>query len=76
MARNDTHDDSAPARKRRRRRRGDGALVGGTALILIGAIFLVDQFGWFEFRELWPLILIGIGLVMIVRHLGQARGPR
>ncbi len=76
MARNDTHDDSAPARKRRRRRRGDGALVGGTALILIGGVFLVDQFGWFEFRELWPLILIGIGLVMIVRHLGQARGPR
>ena len=76
MNRNDTHDDSAPARKRRRRRRGDGALVGGTTLILIGSIFLVDQFGWFEFRELWPVILIGIGLVMIVRYVGHARGPR
>ena len=76
MTGNDAQAGSGPARRRRRRRRGDGALVGGTTLILIGSIFLVDQFGWFEFRELWPVILIGIGLVMIVRYVGHARGPQ
>lgn len=71
MARNDTNDDSAPARKRRRR--DDGGLVAGTVLILIGSIFLVDQFGWADFGDLWPVILIGIGLVMIIRHVADAR---
>ena len=75
MAGNDTHDGSAPERKRRRRR-DDGGLVAGTVLILIGSIFLVDQFGWFDFRDLWPVILIGVGLVMIVRYLADARGPQ
>ena len=75
MARNDTHDDSGPVRKRRRRR-DDGGLVAGTVLILIGSIFLVDQFGWFEFSELWPVILIGVGLVMIVRYVADARRPQ
>lgn len=76
MTRNDTHDDSAPASRRRRRHRGDGGLVAGTVLILVGSIFLVDQLGWFEFTELWPVILIGIGLVMLVRYLADARRPR
>ena len=71
MARNDTNDDSAPARKRRRR--DDGGLVAGTVLILIGSIFLVDQFGWADVGDLWPVILIGIGLVIIVRHVADAR---
>ncbi len=71
MARDNNQNDSA--RTRKRRRRDDGGLVAGTILILIGSIFLVDQFGWAEFSELWPVILIGVGLVMIVRHLAGAR---
>ena len=71
MARDNTPNDSARTRKRRRRE--DGGLVAGTILILIGSIFLVDQFGWADFSELWPVILIGVGLVMIVRHLAGAR---
>ena len=74
MARNDTHDDSAPVRKRRRRRRGgDGALVGGTALVLLGSVFLADELGWLEFGDLWPVILIGLGLVMIFSYVADAR---
>ncbi|MDE2769319.1 MAG: DUF5668 domain-containing protein [Chloroflexota bacterium] len=73
MARNNTPDDSAPTRKRRRRRRGDGALVGGTALVLLGSVFLADELGWVEFGDLWPVILIGIGLVMIFTYLADAR---
>ena len=71
MAETGTNDGSAPARKRRRR--DDGGLVAGTVLILIGSIFLVDQFGWADFGDLWPVILIGVGGVMIVRHLADAR---
>lgn len=71
MARDNNQNDSARTRKRRRRE--DGGLVAGTFLILIGSIFLVDQFGWADFGELWPVILIGVGLVMIVRHLAGAR---
>lgn len=71
MARDNNQNDSA--RTRKRRRRDDGGLVAGTILILIGSIFLVDQFGWADFGELWPVILIGVGLVMIVRHLADAR---
>lgn len=73
MAGNDTHDGSAPARKRRRRRRGDGALVAGTALVLLGSVFLVDELGWLDFGDLWPVILIGIGLVMIFSFFADAR---
>ena len=74
MAGNDTHDGSAPDRKRqRRRRRGDGALVGGTALVLLGSVFLADELGWVEFGDLWPVILIGIGLVMIFSFFADAR---
>ena len=77
MARNDIHDDSAPVRKRRRRsRRGDGALVGGTALVLVGSVFLADELGWVEFGDLWPVILIGLGLVMIFSYVADARRPQ
>jgi hypothetical protein len=47
--------------------------VAGTVLILIGSIFLVDQFGWADFGDLWPVILIGVGGVMIFRYLAAAR---
>lgn len=73
MARNDTHDSSTPARTRRRRRRGDGALVAGTALVLLGSVFLVNELGWLDFGDLWPVILIGIGLVMIFSFFADAR---
>ncbi len=72
MAANDTGNDTAPARKRRRRG-GDSALVGGTALVLLGSVFLADELGWLEFGDLWPVILIGIGLVMIVSYFADAR---
>ncbi len=48
----------------------------GLALILIGVLFLFDNlFFWFDFDHLWPLIVIGAGLMMIFFTL-QNRGER
>jgi phage shock protein C len=45
-----------------------GGLTGGIVLIVIGAIFLVSQFvPGLDIGKLWPLILVGIGVTMIVR---------
>ena len=59
-------------RARRRgaaRRRGQGAVVIGTILLVIGALALVDQFSWLSFWQFWPLILIGIGGALILGRL-------
>jgi phage shock protein C len=56
---------SAPAPAGRPAR---GGLTGGIVLIVIGAIFLVSQFvPGLDIGKLWPLILVGIGVTMIVR---------
>jgi phage shock protein C len=40
----------------------------GVLLILLGALFFLDQnFYWFRFDSFWPLLLVGLGLYMIVR---------
>ena len=60
-------------RTRRRRaaarRRGQGAFFIGSALIVIGALALVDQFSLLSFWQLWPLILIGIGGALILGRI-------
>ena len=44
----------------------------GLVLVIIGAIFLMESLGIIEagIRELWPLILIGVGLLILY---GRAR---
>jgi hypothetical protein len=50
--------------------RGNGQLIGGVALILIGALFLLDRFDLFDFgwmiSRFWPSVLIFIGVTMII----------
>jgi phage shock protein PspC (stress-responsive transcriptional regulator) len=62
---------SPPARDR-------GGLVAGTILIVLGLVFLVDQLPWLHwlhwlhwsnwahFTDLWPLVLVIIGIAMIL----------
>ena len=52
----------------------------GVVLVIIGLIFLAESLGITEFgiRELWPLILIGVGAVILYERLRRAwrrRGP-
>jgi phage shock protein C len=45
-----------------------GGLTGGIVLIIIGGLFLVSQFvPGLDIGKLWPLILVGIGVAMILR---------
>jgi putative Mn2+ efflux pump MntP len=45
---------------------GQKSVAGGVILIVLGTIFLLDQFfPNLSFGKLWPLILIGIGVSMV-----------
>jgi hypothetical protein len=48
--------------------------VGPIILIVLGALFLLNNFSWFPFYRiwrLWPLILIGVGVLMFRNRLGS-----
>jgi len=58
-------DSDARVAQRRVRR---GRVVSGVTLILLGALIIAHNlYPGIRFRDYWPLILIGIGLVLIVR---------
>ncbi|GAB4319780.1 MAG: PspC domain-containing protein [Candidatus Zixiibacteriota bacterium] len=53
-------------------RHGMGFLPG-IILVILGMIFLFDRvFYWFDFDYIWPLVLIGVGAILIYR----ATNPR
>lgn len=39
----------------------------GVLVILIGVLFIIDQQGWINIGELWPLTLIALGIWLIIR---------
>ena len=49
--------------------------IGPILLIALGVLFLLNNFDWFSFhrveRFLWPLILIGVGLMLFRNRLGN-----
>jgi cell wall-active antibiotic response 4TMS protein YvqF len=50
--------------------------VGPIILIVLGALFLLNNFTWFSFyrvgRVAWPLILIGVGVLMFRNRLDRS----
>ncbi|MGB8261042.1 MAG: DUF5668 domain-containing protein [Terracidiphilus sp.] len=51
--------------------------VGAVVLIGLGLLFLMGQLDFFSFRFFdftWPLLLIGLGVWLIVRRLGDTQG--
>jgi hypothetical protein len=51
--------------------------VGAVVLIALGLLFLLDRLDIFNGRLLefsWPVLLIGVGVWMIVRRLGDSQG--
>jgi cell wall-active antibiotic response 4TMS protein YvqF len=47
--------------------------VGPIILIVLGVLFLLNNFNWFPFwriGRLWPLVLIGVGVLMFRNRLG------
>ncbi len=48
--------------------------IGPIILIALGLLFLLNNFNWFPFYRLgrlWPLILIGVGVLMFRNRLGS-----
>jgi hypothetical protein len=50
--------------------------IGPVLLILLGTLFLLDNFGWLyldQFLRFWPVLLIAVGVLMLFRRT-QALG--
>ena len=54
-----------------------GGQVGGAILTVLGAILLVDRLGYWHvhFRDLWPLLLIAVGMLLLWRAVEGRRTP-
>jgi LiaI-LiaF-like transmembrane region len=57
-----------------------GGLVGGLLLILLGGAFLAAQLipgsrSWFNAEDSWPLIVIGIGVLLVVLAIALRTSP-
>lgn len=46
-----------------------GKLIGGVVLIIIGGSFVIGMSNW------WPLILIGVGVMLLFSSLWRAKKP-
>jgi len=58
-----------PAEEKKHR----GNLIGGLVLITLGGIFLADQFiPRIDFGDLWPVILIVIGIGLLINAFGRS----
>ena len=51
-----------------------GRLTGGAMMVTIGALFLLAEFTRWGFHETWPLILIVLGLLQVMRHNASTAG--
>jgi putative Mn2+ efflux pump MntP len=53
--------------------------IGAIILIGLGLMFLLGQLDLFSgrvFEFTWPLLLIGLGVWMVVRHVQDSQGGR
>jgi phage shock protein PspC (stress-responsive transcriptional regulator) len=72
------HSVAAHQSREAHKHRGAGFLPG-IILVILGMIFLFDRvFYWFDFDYVWPLVLVGIGVILIYRATtpkGEAEAP-
>ena len=47
--------------------RSQGNLIGGVVLIILGILFLLDRWFNIDFGDLWPLVLIAIGVWLLFK---------
>ena len=61
-----SNSDTTPSE----RKDNNGNIVAGVILITLGILFLIDRyFPDIDFRDLWPWILIVVGVLILVRGL-------
>ena len=49
------------------------SVIFGAVLVAVGGLFLAQNFGlfdWLDFGRFWPVVLILLGLLLIVRRIG------
>jgi phage shock protein C len=47
---------------------GDSRYIGGLILIVVGGIFLFEEFFWkISWNYIWPVLLIGLGIHILVK---------
>jgi Domain of unknown function (DUF5668) len=49
-------------------------LMGPIVLITIGVLFLIGQYSRYGFFDLWPIILIVIGAILVAQSLVSREG--
>ncbi len=49
-------------------------LMAPVVLVTLGILFLVDNLGHYSFGSTWPILLIAIGVVLVVRHSASSEG--
>jgi phage shock protein PspC (stress-responsive transcriptional regulator) len=71
---NQTETPKKPGETPEKPARNDGNLWGGLILITLGGIFLIDRFvPRIDFGDLWPLILIVVGIILISKSIQQTK---
>ncbi|MCK9219958.1 MAG: PspC domain-containing protein [Bacteroidales bacterium] len=57
-------------------KRKKGSLIGGLVLITLGALFLADELiPTINFGDLWPLILVAIGVGLLINAISCKNKP-
>ena len=49
-------------------------LMGPIILITVGVLFLVGQYSRYSFFDLWPILLIVMGLVLVAQSMVSREG--
>lgn len=71
---NNTEQQSNSSENQKKPQKNDGNLWGGLILITLGGIFLIDRFvPRIDFGDLWPLILIVVGIILITKAYQQPK---
>jgi len=50
------------------------SLMGPFIIIAVGVLFLIAQFSRYSFGDLWPVLLIVIGAVLVAQQLASKQG--
>jgi phage shock protein C len=50
-----------------------GAITGGLILIAIGILLLINIFTNLRFRDIWPIIVITLGVIIVVSGFGNKK---
>lgn len=68
---NPVSEDQKPAETNSDARQG--RIIAGGVLILLGALFLAEEFlPSFDFSKFWPLLLIGIGVLLLLNSKSKS----